>query len=117
MAIHWMLTSIDQYPSDDLAEWKAIEVTLPRYPWPTLHLLGYAALADEGRVTSPVIEFDASKMLATTRSGRVYKLCGNPGADPDAHYVLTRWLDFHRIEGYRDATSELWQAHVRSRTG
>ena len=64
-----------------------------------MHFMGYAksdhAYTGEGRVCSPVLEFDKQTMRGRTRSGRVYELVGPPGLNADALYVWNRWLNIN----------------------
>ena len=72
----------------------------------TRHLCG--VVNGEGRVCSPIQDFDSSNMSFTSRSGKLYEARGWPGQNNDAEYV---WNNFCGIIGvepteYTDATKE-----------
>ncbi|KKM65564.1 hypothetical protein LCGC14_1489980 [marine sediment metagenome] len=47
-------------------------------------------------------------MVGTTRSGRQYRLTGQPGYDGDASYVRDQWLSINKLteEDVTDVTGE-----------
>ena len=80
---------VDIQPEVTLTEWQIVEVDgnfdgMGK----TYHFLG---VIDTGRISSPIKEFDKEKMIGITRSGRVYKLKGEPAMKLDALYVLSVW--------------------------
>lgn len=81
----WATPPPSEQPSITLIRWSVMEAkTGERY------LVGYNLEDLEGRVSTPLASFDASKAEAVTGSGRIYKLMGKPGADPDGLYVWSR---------------------------
>lgn len=70
------------------------------------HLCG--VVDSDGRVCSPIQEFDPETMEATTRSGKIYEIVGWPGTDPDAEYVWSMWCRMNGIESkdFVDVTAE-----------
>ncbi|GFO65876.1 hypothetical protein M1B72_02610 [Geomonas paludis] len=78
----WATPPPSEQPSINLIRWSVMAAqTGERY------LVGYNMEDREGRVSTPITSFDASKAEAVTKSGRVYRLKGKPGADPDGQYV------------------------------
>jgi hypothetical protein len=72
----------------------------------TRHLCG--VVNGEGRVCSPIQEFDPSNMSFTSQSGKLYEARGWPGRNKDAEYV---WAGFCKATGvkpadYTDVTKE-----------
>jgi len=80
------------------------------------HLVGWAEEAREGRVSSPVVHWEARALQAVTESGRRYALVGPPGFDPDATYVWTRWLRLNGSPSWKDETAAVL-AMATSRNG
>lgn len=99
----WRIAPIAEEPSSTLTSWSVFETERQER-----HLCGYALGSREGRVTSAVATFDPERASATTSSGRIYKLKGRPGANPDAEYVKARWLQVNASSEHRDVTAELW---------
>lgn len=98
----WRIAPIADEPSSTLVSWSAFETERQER-----HLCGYAQESREGRVTSAIETFDPERTSATTRSGRIYKLVGRPGADPDAECPKARWLSVNGSTEHRDVTAEL----------
>ncbi len=94
----WKPTSVSESPDVSLVRWFVIEAN--REP-KTRHFVGYNTREREGRVSSTIVSFDKETMKGVTRSGRVYSLFGDGGSDPDARYVLGRWLEINDIHDYR----------------
>ena len=106
----WKASSIEQTPSVTLSRWRIYEVTTPYMDYPTRHFVGYNETEREGRASSDIQEFDPATMQGLTRSGRVYKLTGEPGTDRDAAYVWDRWKQINEVETCRDITEEFKNA-------
>ncbi|ANB77352.1 hypothetical protein AYM40_35340 [Paraburkholderia phytofirmans OLGA172] len=64
----------------------------------------------DGRVSSALTEFDRERMVATTRSGRVYLLQGPPGYNADAEYVWEFVCKRDGIKEFADVTREYYPA-------
>jgi hypothetical protein len=61
-----------------------------------------------GRVSSAVVSIDYGELTAVTRSGRLYQLIGEPGADADADYVWKEWAAGNSVDWWDDITAEVW---------
>ena len=90
--------------------WSVVEVTCTGLSNATRHLVGI--VNGLGRVCSPIQDFDPSTMEATSRSGKIYELVGQPGKDPDAEYVFTQWCRLNDIDEYTDVTQEYWNENT-----
>lgn len=72
----------------------------------TVHIVGYNAREDEGRVSSAITKWDKATMRATTQSGRVYHLAGQSGGESkDADYVWRTWCSRWRVKDWVDVSS------------
>lgn len=105
-----------------LDPWRVFELQLPGEAAPTRHLVGRVASGD-GRVTSPIVQFDWRNDTARTRSGRVYRL-GKPGFNEHATFALEQWrgtLQFcaedPTLEVTREVTREVLAERQAARTG
>lgn len=73
----------------------------------TRHLCG--TVSGEGRVCSPIQEFDKSSMEFTTQSGKVYEVIGWPSSgNQEAEFVWSKWCAINGIANheYEDVTKE-----------
>lgn len=104
----WKPTSVTDEPSTTLYQWQIYDVDGDfDHAGKTRHFMGYTGR--EGRVSSPVIEFDSVTMQGRTKSGRVYKLSGRPGFNSVATYVWSWWLDHAKNPGYECVTDNFWK--------
>ena len=94
----WKPATVIEEPETKLYQWQIFRVA-GNFGGvaETIHFMGYAqseyaAYGGEGRVCSPVQEFDKETMRGRTSSGRIYELVGPPGLNSDALYVWNRWL-------------------------
>jgi hypothetical protein len=74
-----------------------------------LRLVGY--LAPEGptvRITTPVVQLEASSRLACTQSGRRYLLTGPPCEDGERHLVLAARIALEGLHVEEDLSKEFW---------
>lgn len=55
------------------------------------HFVGYNLVTGDGRVSSRIVSYDKGSRTGVTRSGRTYKLSGEPGTNGDAEYVWSIW--------------------------
>lgn len=85
--------------------WSVKEVTSEHLN-ATRHLVGI--VDGFGRVCSSIQNFDPETMEATTRSGKIYELCGEPGIASDAAYVFDQWCKINQITEITDVTQEYW---------
>lgn len=79
------------------------------------HLVGRAN--GEGRVCSDIHQFDLKAMTAITRSGRQYRLVGDPGRNRDAFYVFEVWLKRQEPGRVRDMTQALMRLRQQRHQG
>jgi len=91
-------------PGTVMTSWRMFQVTGPDGSR-SRHLVGRANR--EGRVSSPVVSLDLKTLMATTQSGRVYRLEGKPGRDGDADYVFDGWMRAVGCKAVRDVTAAL----------
>jgi hypothetical protein len=101
----WSATPIEEVPELQLRDWRVFES-----PEGDRHLVGYNITEREGRVSSPISEFDATRQRAVTHSGRVYQLKGPSGYDADADYVWKRWMRIQGHDDYVDVTVQVAEA-------
>lgn len=88
----WKPASVTQEPNTILTQWRVFKVAADATnKESTIHFVGYAGY--EGRVCSPVIEYDPETHKGVTKSGRVYELAGRSGFNSDAMYVWRIWKD------------------------
>ncbi|HEU4460876.1 MAG TPA: hypothetical protein VFR90_17275 [Methylibium sp.] len=97
----WAVPAVKQQPVIHLERWRVFELSTGER-----HLVGWNRDAAEGRVSSTVTVFDAEDRQAVTRSGRVYRLCGEPGHSVDGLYVWDQWLDARGAQA-SDVTNEI----------
>lgn len=64
--------------------------------WGDYRLVGYRTDNSCGRITSAIIEFDMAARTATTASGRVYRLQGEPDLNRAAR-VVHRHISAHGL--------------------
>lgn len=104
----WRIESVLQPPSRTLDAWMAVEVPFDGSdkPW-TLHLVGWRVEGGRGQVSSPVEALDPCRLLARTRSGRVYELRHGPGLNSDAFATWCTWKGRHGMEAERDARDQV----------
>ena len=88
----WKPADVTQEPHVLLHCWQVYVVKggTPAVPGDTVHFTGYTGR--EGRVSSPVLQYDAKTHRGVTASGRIYELNGSPGYHSDVQYVWNRWL-------------------------
>ena len=104
----WKPADVKQEPETILSQWRVYKVK-GNFDGEaeTTHFVGYTlGRFGEGRVCSPVLEYDPETRQGITRSGRVYKLHGSSGFNRDAMYVWNRWLGMAGDPEYIDVTEE-----------
>jgi hypothetical protein len=112
----WSIPLVEAHPQATLSSWQAYEVQREAVGRATRHLVGYVLEHREGRVTSEIVEVEAGRRLVRTASGRVYKVVGAPGSEPDARYTWSRWLDIHKATVLAEVTGQLFEARAQSPT-
>jgi hypothetical protein len=98
----WVPTSVKDEPETTLVQWRVYKVA--GKDGPTIHFNGRASW--EGRVSSPVLEYDKETKRGRTGSGRVYELSGPSGYNGDAQYVWGRWQGICGNPEVEDITKE-----------
>ena len=99
----WRTSSVDETPVLELASWMVVEVTPPGTD---RHFVGYNLTEGEGRTSSKIVDYNKETRVGTTRSGRQYKLVGEPGCDGDAVYTFTKWCKINAVESYEDVSED-----------
>lgn len=97
----WATAPVPQSPSLDLCSWRILETDKNE-----LHFVGYNLTDHEGRVSTPIEQFDVATLTGRTRSGRVYRLRGAPGFDADAAYVWNAWCSASGVKHWEDVTEK-----------
>lgn len=97
----WKPESVKEEPEVVLGKWQIYEVESELWEGKTRHFVGYNYVYNEGRISSAIIEFDKEKMIGKTKSGRIYKLKGDPGNNLDSAYVWTFWRKRNKITSYK----------------
>lgn len=77
-----MVKSVDNEPEVTIVKWGIMQDPVG------FRIVGIHAGTRQGRVTSPIVEFDEHARTARTASGRLYHLSGEPNDDVAA--VLIR---------------------------
>jgi len=98
----WNVIPVSNQPELVLTEWSIILVN--QTDW---HFVGYAPANAEGRVSSKVDEFDLERRVGRTKSGRLYRLEGAPGDNPDARYTFNLWCSYNPVEEFEEITSKV----------
>lgn len=108
----WRPTSASEQPVTTLVNWQAFDVPGDNPAEEcTRHFIGLAFESwNEGRVSSPIQEFDAATGQGRSSSGRIYRLQGMPKADPGAHYVWHRWRHINKVSDVVEVTEEVLRA-------
>jgi len=94
--------SLDAEASVRLLQWRIMRAN----PGATLHFVGRIALSYSGRVSSPIVGFDADKLRGTTASGRAYQLIGPAGFTGVSEYVWGTWCLRNSVTSSEDVTQE-----------
>jgi hypothetical protein len=66
----------------------------------TIHFLGNTGV--QGRVSSPIIEYDNITKIGKTYSGETFQLCGENGCDSEAIRIFSKWLGIIGAPGVED---------------
>lgn len=67
-------------------------------------------------MTSAIAERRLRSGEVVTKSGRLYKLAGAPGANMDALYVWGRWSEANRVQKETDVSEEYYAEMLESET-
>ena len=106
----WKVPAVDAQSLLTLRDWTVLELSPG-----TRHVVGHCVENREGRVSTAVVDFDLSAMRATTESGRVYVLQGEPGFSDDGYYVWRRFSRLNNVPEFVDVTASVWAAHLGAR--
>lgn len=110
----WACAPVSERPQVTLTDWRVFEVPLPGQTKCTRHFVGYNPSDREGRVSSPIVQFDPATMCGVTKSGRVYALRGRAGWNSDADYVWNSWKHINSVTDALDVTADVVQQTVRA---
>ncbi len=99
------LPSPEVQPDVVLTNWSVTRISSGADHWDVL--LGRCTESNIGRLSTPLMEFNAANAVAITRSGREYLLSGPPGTDEDALYVYEKQFG-HLPHERKDVTEEYW---------
>ncbi|MGZ4956076.1 MAG: hypothetical protein ACXV79_13550 [Methylobacter sp.] len=95
---------VHEEPEETIMHWSIREVLFDVPNDKSRHLVGYISRQGKGRVTSAIESFDRDHRRIITRSGRIYRLEGSPGFDPDAEYVWAQWKALNHVREEADVT-------------
>lgn len=114
----WTTAPIADLPQLTLHGWSVFEVQLPSEAgrW-TRHFVGFASETHHGQVSSAVETFDPATRSGVTRSGRVYRLEGHPGSDPDVAYVWLAWKAVSGVTAEREVADDVFAEIQRAAQG
>lgn len=101
----WATPGVAMQPYIVLSRWRVLEI-VDGHQRGDRHLVGFNVEDQEGRVSTTLLAFDPQKMEAKTTSGRIYRLKGQPGFDPDGDYVWQSWARVNMVSAIRDVSSE-----------
>ena len=71
------------------------------------HFVGFSLVDAEGRVSTPISEFNPETGFGVTESGSRYQLVGRAGHDTDAEYVWNKVIKVWNVSDWTDVTGEL----------
>ena len=88
------------------------EILLERWSIREVHsgeryFVGFDTVECDGRVSTPIVSFDARARLGLTSSGRRYRLLGRAGFDKDGEYVWNRVTTIRETQSWSDITEQL----------
>lgn len=73
----------------------------------TRHFVGYNIVDGDGRVSTPIVEFDPEMGSGVTSSGSRYQLVGRAGQNRDAEYIWALATKAWNITSWTDITPTL----------
>jgi hypothetical protein len=99
------VTPIDKCKSVGIQDWSIYEIEYRGKA--ERHIVGFD-FTDmwATRVSTAIQSFDMEKMEAVTRSGRHYRLCGEPRENSTAPSVWTEWCHYCGVEDSVNVTDE-----------
>ena len=81
-SICWKTSDVSAEPEIQLLDWTIKEDTAGNR-----YFVGARADDHDGRVSTPIMEFDPERRRGRTQSGRIYELLGSPGISDNGEYV------------------------------
>lgn len=99
----YRIDPVEDQSSTTLQRWRIFSVRLANGAR-SRHLVGYVPDEDAGRVTTSLVDLDMARRQATTRSGRSYRLEGEPGYDDEAQWLWDKWLGARKVKHVQDVT-------------
>ncbi len=107
--IHRGCMPISNVPVDSqkisLRRWRVMEVRTQNGNC-SRHVLGHDVTNSQGRASSPIVNFNLDSMIATTRSGKSYKLVGLPGNSKLGNSAWKKWCGENGVVAESDVTKE-----------
>jgi hypothetical protein len=94
-------TSIEEQPVVWLEQWRVLQADQV-----FRHFVGFSIADQDGRVSTPIVSFDAGERSGVTLSGRRYVLVGPSGFDDDAAYVWECYSSAFGISETVDVSDE-----------
>ncbi len=88
-----------------LRRWRVMEIE-GRNGNRSRHVWGHDVKNGLGRASSPIMQFDWDAMVATTRSGRNYRLVGLPGNSRLGRHAWLNWCNNNGVVSESDVTHE-----------
>lgn len=98
----WSPRPTSELPRIPLSQWRVFELADG-----SRHFVGVDMFDRSGRVSSPIVTFDAATMQGTTQTGRIYELVGQQGWSVQGEYVWMRWCELYDVTSYSDVTERL----------
>ncbi|MGI2231547.1 hypothetical protein ACRPM7_16440 [Burkholderia vietnamiensis] len=98
----WRPRPVSELSKIPLSQWRIFELADG-----SRYFVGVDMFDRSGRVSSPIVIFDATTMRGTTQTGRVYELVGQQGWSLQSEYVWKRWCELYEVTSYADVTARL----------
>lgn len=98
----WKPPPVSRLSLIPLSRWRIFELTDG-----SRYFVGVDMFDQTGRVSSPIVAFNAVSLQGTTQTGRIYELVGKPGVALQADYVWIRWCELYEVTSYTDVTQLL----------
>ncbi len=97
----WNVADIENEPEIEITNWSIHQTETGER-----HFVGSEDYSS-GRVSSAIQNFDLKKLTGATRSGRVYRLIGEPGGTNNSEYVWNGWKYHNGVTEDIDVTQEV----------
>lgn len=96
----WPAASISDEPELALVRWRILETDRG-----SRHIVGARADDLTGRISTPIVQCDPVCRMATTESGRIYHLNGEPRHSGDAEYLWQLFCEVHGVTQFTDVSA------------